>query len=48
MNTTAEKLGVSMETIKTHRKRTYLKLGISSMTDLFTKVLSEKNNRRLS
>jgi DNA-binding CsgD family transcriptional regulator len=36
----AETFGVSVETIKTQRKRAYAKLGVSSKTELFAKLLS--------
>lgn len=45
---TADRLGVGTETVKTQRKRAYAKLGVSSRTELFAKLLSGRDPVRLN
>jgi DNA-binding CsgD family transcriptional regulator len=36
----ADELGISLTTVKTHRKNLYLKLGITTQTELFSLALN--------
>jgi len=36
----ADQLGISITTVKTHRKNLYLKLGITTQTELFSLALN--------